>query len=71
MEILNELPYAREGDFIQDLNDAAKEVLNEFPSAIIFTFNGKIAVIDKDELSEKIVFDTVSQGNVILRINKF
>jgi len=71
LEILNELPYAREGDFIQDLNDAAKEVLNEFPSAIIFTFNGKIAIIDKDELSEKIVFDTVSQGNVILRINKF
>tara|TARA_R110001606_G_C15281943_1_gene640637 strand:+ start:93 stop:1139 length:1047 start_codon:yes stop_codon:yes gene_type:complete len=68
LEILNELPYAREGDFQTDIDDSIKKVLEGMPSMIIWSNNGKMAIIDKDELVDKIVFDNITQNTFILKV---
>ena len=68
LEILNELPYAKEGDFQTDIDDSIKEVLKDMPSMIIFSYNGKMAIIDENELVDKIIFDNITQNTFILKV---
>ncbi len=69
LEILNELPYAKKGDFeLSFSKDILEKALENFPSMIIFSMEGNIAIVEEKELVDKLEFDEVSQNVVSLRI---
>lgn len=67
LEILNELPYAREGDFETDLDDAVQQVIKGLPNLILFSFEGKLLVVPEEKLEDSLEFDTISQNGINLR----
>lgn len=71
LEILNELPYAKEGDFNLDFHkEVLEQSLENFPSMVIFSMEGNIAIIEKKELMDKLEFDEVAQNVVSLKIKQ-
>ena len=69
IEILNDLPYAQEADFINDIDAAVFESLKEMPSLIIWGgSDGKVLVIEKDKFKEYFEFGGVTQGNLIVQV---
>tara|TARA_R110001606_G_C15285147_1_gene640988 strand:- start:57 stop:1127 length:1071 start_codon:yes stop_codon:yes gene_type:complete len=69
LEILNELPYANDGDFeLSFSKDVLEKALENFPSMVIFSMEGNIAIIEEKELANKLEFDEVAQNVVSLKI---
>jgi hypothetical protein len=69
IEILNDLPYARDADFINDMDDAVMEALEDMPSMIIWgDKDGKILIVEKDKFNDVFEFSSVTQGNLIIKI---
>jgi hypothetical protein len=69
IEILNDLPYARDADFINDMDEAAMEALEDMPPIIIWgDKDGKILIVEKDKFNDILEFGGVTQGNLIIKI---
>ena len=69
LERLNEMPYAKEGDFINDIDEAVRESLKDMPSIIIWgEKDGKILIIEKDKFGDYLEFGEVAQGNLIIKV---
>ena len=69
IEILNDLPYVQEADFLNDLDEAVFESLEEMPSIIIWGGkDGKILVIEKEKFKDYFEFGGVTQGNLIIKV---
>jgi|TARA_R110000744_G_C19272795_1_gene552693 hypothetical protein len=68
LEILNELPYIREGDFQTDFNDGINQLINDLPNLILFSLQGKMLIVMEDETAEYIEFSGISQNNIQLKI---
>jgi hypothetical protein len=73
LQILNELPYLREGDFLEDIEEAVNQILSQLPSLIIYSINAnKLVVIPKDRIKEEIELDSISQGEIRFKVkNEF
>ncbi len=69
LERLNEMPYAKEGDFINDIDEAVRESLKDMPSTIIWGGeDGKVLVIKKEKFKDYFEFGEVAQGNLIIKV---
>lgn len=69
LDVLNEFPYLSDGDFEGDLANAVGEVLEDFPSLIIYsTENSKIAIIPKDRVKDEIGLASISQNDIRLKV---
>jgi hypothetical protein len=70
LEVLNEFPYAKEGDFAGDIIDASKEALSDFPSLIIYsTTANRLVTIPKENVVEDVVLDSISQGDIRFKVS--
>jgi len=67
LEVLNEFPYLREGDFEGDLKQALDEILSEFPSLIIYSL-GKLVAIPQSRVKEEIGIASISQNDIRLKV---
>ncbi len=70
LEILNNLDYVGEGDFDGDITKAVEELVADFPSMIIYSNNGKIAVISKDRIKDELTVHSISQNDLRLKVKK-
>jgi len=68
LEILNELPYARKGDFNMDMEEAVIESLKDMPNMIVWGLDGKILVMEKSQLEDNFEFSNVTQGDLVIKI---
>ena len=70
LEVLNEFPYAKEGDFEADIQDSVDAITSQIPSLIVFSSEaGKLVVIPKEKVPEDIVFASISQGEIRFKVN--
>lgn len=70
LEVLNEFPYVREGDFEGDLKNAIDEILSDFPSMIIYSTEANILkTIPKERIKESFVIDSISQNDIRFKVN--
>ncbi len=70
IEILNDLPYAQEADFENDLDMAVFEAMEDMPSMIIFSLiDKKLLVIEKEKFKDYFEFGGVTQGNLVIQVN--
>ena len=68
IEKLNDLPYVQDADFINDMDAAVMEALEDMPSMIIWGQDGKILIIEKEKFKEIFEFGGVSQGNLQVKV---
>ena len=69
LERLNEMPYAKEGHFINDIDEAVIESLKDMPSIIIWgSKDGKVLVVEKEKFKEVFEFGEVTQGNLLIKV---
>ena len=70
LEVLNEFPYIKEGDFKEDVQKATVEILSQLPSLIVYSSKGgKLVAIPKERVTEDIVFYTISQGEIRFKVS--
>jgi len=70
LEKLNDMDYVGEGSFIGDLDGAVAQITENFPSTIIFSYEGGIAVIPQEEMKNQIEIAAISQGGINLQVKK-
>ena len=68
IEKLNDLPYVQDADFINDMDAAVMEALEDMPSMIIWGQDGKILIIEKEKFKEIFEFGGVTQGNLQVKV---
>lgn len=70
LEVLNEFPYVKEGDFEGDIINASKEALSDFPSLIIYsTTANRLVTIPKERVVGDIVLSGISQGDIRFKVS--
>ena len=70
LEVLNEFPYIKEGDFGEDISNAAKETLSDFPSLIIYSTDAnRLVAIPKERVTEDVVIASISQGDLRFKVS--
>ena len=70
LEVLNEFPYVKEGDFEGDIINASKEALSDFPSLIIYsTTANRLVAIPKERVTDDIVLSGISQGDIRFKVS--
>ena len=70
LERLNEMPYVREGYFLNDLDAAVEEALVGMPNMIIWGDDEKILIIEENNLNDVLEFSSVTQGDLIIKVKQ-